>query len=85
MFFRWFHTFATAARTNMKKIAFVVPPTVQLLDLAGPVQVFSEAKYHGYELSLEFYAYQAETTCSAGLPFGTIKDLDEAELTEGDF
>ena len=69
----------------MKKIAFIVPPTLQLLDLAGPVQVFSEAKYYGYELSLEFYSFQEETTCSAGLPFGKIKDFSEAELREGDY
>ena len=69
----------------MKKIAFIVPPTLQLLDLAGPVQVFSEAKYYGYELSLEFYSFQEETTCSAGLPFGKIKDFSEAELNEGDY
>ena len=69
----------------MKKIAFIVPPTLQLLDLAGPVQVFSEAKYYGYELSLEFYSYQSETTSSAGLPFGKVKDFNEAELKEGDY
>jgi transcriptional regulator GlxA family with amidase domain len=69
----------------MKKIAFVVPPTVQLLDLAGPVQVFSEAKYYGYDLSLEFYAYQEQTACSAGLSFGNIKSFLEADLKDGDY
>jgi transcriptional regulator GlxA family with amidase domain len=69
----------------MKKIAFIVPPTLQLLDLAGPVQVFSEARFYGYELSLEFYSFQEETICSAGLPFGKIKDFSEAELQEGDY
>lgn len=69
----------------MKKIAFIVPPTVQLLDLAGPVQVFSEAKYYGYDLSLEFYSFEQNTACSAGLPFGTIKDFSKADLSEGDF
>jgi transcriptional regulator GlxA family with amidase domain len=69
----------------MKKIAFIVPPTVQLLDLAGPVQVFSEANYYGYELSLEFYCFQKDTKCSAGLPFGNLKDFSEAILSEGDY
>ncbi len=69
----------------MKKIAFIVPPTLQLLDLGGPVQVFSEAKYYGYELSLEFYSFQEEITSSAGLPFGTIKEFSEADLNEGDY
>jgi transcriptional regulator GlxA family with amidase domain len=69
----------------MKKIAFVIPLTLQLLDLAGPVQVFSEAKFYGYELNLEFYSYQENTTCSAGLSFGSVKNFREAELKEGDY
>jgi transcriptional regulator GlxA family with amidase domain len=69
----------------MKKIAFIVPPTLQLLDLAGPVQVFSEATYYGYELSLEFYSFHKEPTCSAGLLFGNLKDFSEARLSEGDY
>ena len=28
----------------MQKIAFIIPPTVELLDLSGPAQVFTEAK-----------------------------------------
>ena len=69
----------------MKRIAFIVPPTVQILDLAGPLQVFSEAKYYGYDLSLEFYSFQDNPRCSAGLPLGDIKHFSEAELSEGDF
>ena len=69
----------------MKKIAFIVPPTLQLLDLAGPVQVFSEAKYYGYELAIEFYTYHPNAICSAGLSFGPLKDFSEAELNEGDY
>ena len=42
----------------MKKLAFIIPPNVEILDLAGPLQVFTEAKFQGYELSLEFYTYQ---------------------------
>ena len=69
----------------MKTIAFIVPPTLQLLDLAGPAQVFYEAKYYGYDLNLEFYTFQKDTTCTAGLPFGEMKDFSEAQLSEGDF
>jgi transcriptional regulator GlxA family with amidase domain len=69
----------------MKRIAFIIPPTVQLLDLAGPVQVFSEAKYYGYDLSLEFYCFQNNPRCSAGLAFEDIKHFSEAEISEGDF
>lgn len=69
----------------MKKMAFIVPPSVELLDLAGPVQVFTEAKFYGYDVSLEFYSYHQDITCSSHLPFGKIANFNEAELKEGDF
>ena len=39
----------------MKKLAFIIPPTVELLDLAGPEQVFTEARFYGFEAGIEFY------------------------------
>jgi transcriptional regulator GlxA family with amidase domain len=69
----------------MKKIAFIVPPAVELLDLAGPVQVFTEAKSFGFEAGLEFYCFDPETICSAGLPFGKLKSFKTAELSKGDY
>ena len=69
----------------MKKFAFIIPPFVEILDLAGPLQVFTEAKFNGYELSLEFYSYQDEVTCTSGLPFFNIKNYSEAVLGEGDY
>ena len=41
----------------MQKIAFIIPPTVELLDLSGPAQVFTEAKVYGMEVEMEFYQY----------------------------
>lgn len=69
----------------MKKIAFIVPPTVELLDLAGPVQVFTEARFYGYDVILQFYSYHQDIICSSRLPFGKIANFNEAELNEGDF
>ncbi len=69
----------------MKKFAFIIPHFVEILDLAGPLQVFTEAKFYGYELSLEFYSYQDEITSTSGLPFFNIKNYKEAELGEGDY
>ncbi|MEO6137017.1 MAG: DJ-1/PfpI family protein [Ginsengibacter sp.] len=69
----------------MKKLAFIIPPNVEILDLAGPLQVFTEAKFQGYDLSLEFYSYQDEITSTSGLPFFNIKNYKEAELKEGDY
>jgi transcriptional regulator GlxA family with amidase domain len=68
----------------MKKIVFIIPPTVQLLDLAGPVQVFAEAKTYGYEISIEFYTYSQNLISGTGLPFGELQHFKNAALTEGD-
>jgi transcriptional regulator GlxA family with amidase domain len=69
----------------MKKFAFIIPPFVEILDLAGPLQVFTEAKFYGYELSLEYYCYSDEIVSTSGLPFSNIKNYKEANLTEGDY
>ena len=69
----------------MKKIAFIIPPTVELLDLAGPVQVFTEAKFYGFALDLEFFIYQHDPVCTSGLGFGKMAHYSEAQLAEGDY
>jgi len=69
----------------MRKIAFIIPPSVELLDLAGPVQVFTEAKFYGFEISIEFYSFQDGPISTSGLGFGPIKNCSEAELSEGDY
>jgi transcriptional regulator GlxA family with amidase domain len=69
----------------MRKIAFIIPPHVEILDLAGPVQVFTEAKFYGFEVALEFYTYQEEVSCTSGLPFGNIAHYKNADLKEGDY
>ncbi len=69
----------------MKKFAFIIPPNVEILDLAGPMQVFTEAKFYGYELSLEYYSYKDEIVSTSGLPFINLKNYKEAVLGEGDY
>jgi transcriptional regulator GlxA family with amidase domain len=69
----------------MKKIAFIIPPFVEILDLAGPLQVFTEAKFYGFEIELEFYAYTPETESNSGLAFGNVANYTEADLKEGDY
>ncbi len=69
----------------MKKVAFILPPTVELLDLAGPVQVFTEAKFYGYEVETEFFIYQKGPVSTCGLEFGKLPDFKKARLREGDF
>ena len=69
----------------MKKIAFIIPPSVELLDFAGPVQVFTEAKDLGLDLKMEFYQYKETPVSSAGLGFESLAHFKEAQLKEGDF
>jgi len=69
----------------MKKLAFIIPPTVELLDLAGPVQVFTEAKFYGFEADLEFYQYRESPVSTSGLGFGNVEHFKNAKLKEGDF
>ena len=67
------------------KVAFIVPPHVELLDLAGPVQVFTEAKFDGYDVAIEFYSYRPDVISTAGLGFGKVADYREAKLGAGDY
>jgi transcriptional regulator GlxA family with amidase domain len=69
----------------MKKIAFIIPPSVEILDLAGPLQVFTEAQFYDFEVAIEFYAYTPETISNSGLAFANVAPYTEAQLKEGDY
>jgi transcriptional regulator GlxA family with amidase domain len=69
----------------MRKIAFIIPPHVELLDLAGPVQVFGEAKSYGLEIEIEFYTFKDEPVSTSGLGFNSVSFYKKAELKEGDY
>ncbi len=69
----------------MLKVAFIVPPHVELLDLAGPVQVFTEAKSQGLDAAIEFYSYHDDNISTAGIAFGKIINYKKANLKSGDF
>lgn len=72
-------------QSTMQKIAFIIPPTVELLDLSGPAQVFTEAKVYGMEVEMEFYQYSENPISTAGLGFGEIAHFKTAVLKQGDF
>jgi len=69
----------------MQKLAFIIPPTVELLDLSGPVQVFTEAKFYGFDVDIEFYQIEENPVSTAGLGFGPLPHFSKANLKEGDF
>ena len=69
----------------MRKLAFIIPPEVELLDLAGPVQVFTEAKFYGLEVEIEFYQYQQNPISTSGLGLREVEHYKYAHLRESDF
>jgi len=69
----------------MRKFAFIIPPSVEILDLAGPLQVFTEAGFYGYEIKIEYYSYRDEVISTSGLPFSNIRNYKEADFKEGDY
>jgi transcriptional regulator GlxA family with amidase domain len=70
---------------DMLKVTFIVPPFVELLDLAGPAQTFTEAKSQGLDVAIEFYSFHDKNISTAGVAFGEIKNYNEANLKAGDF
>ncbi len=69
----------------MRKIVFIIPPHVELLDLAGPVQVFTEAKFYGFDIEMEFCSFAQSPISTSGLGFAEMQDYSKAVLNEGDF
>lgn len=49
------------------------------------MQVFTEAKFYGFETDIEFYQYSEEPVSTAGLGFGKLANYKLAKLKEGDF
>ncbi len=70
----------------MKRIVFIVPENVHLLDLSGPAQVFYEANQMGADYSLVYAAVDRtpQITSSAGIAFGSLQCSWELALTTED-
>jgi len=59
----------------MQKVAFIIPPTVWIyLGPAGPVQVFTEAKFYGSSKDIEFYHFRDKPVSTAGFRVEKIKN-----------
>ncbi len=69
----------------MTKVVFILPSSLELLDLAGPLQVFNESKFYGLEVDILFYAVSSQVVCSAGLTITNIENFEKATLDAGDF
>ena len=69
------------------RIFFVVPPEVQLLDIAGPAHVFYEAREYGASITpyyLSMRVDETEARSSAGLSFSSIQDFRNFSLDAND-
>lgn len=71
----------------MRKIVFLIPPNVHLLDINGPAHLFYEAREFGAQIELIFTSIDqnSEVESSAGLFFSRLSLLDPLELTADDF
>jgi transcriptional regulator GlxA family with amidase domain len=69
----------------MQKVVFIIPPAVEILDLAGPMQVFTEAKFYGFDIAIEFFTFSEEPVSTSGLGFGKLQHFTHAKLKEDDF
>ena len=74
--------------TDLKrKILFIVPPKVHLLDLNGPAHIFYEAKEYGANIELHFISFDEtnEIESSAGLHFSKLTHFSKFDLTDKDY
>jgi transcriptional regulator GlxA family with amidase domain len=71
--------------SHRRKIFFIVPAEVHVLDLTGPVQVFYEANGYGAEYDLKYIGFDERLVSAAGLPFGQINHYSTVEPHPGDY
>ena len=74
-------------KASQKKIVFIVPEKVHLLDISGPAHVFYEAKKAGVHLELLFVSIDNSTNnkSSAGLLFSKLIPISDLEVSSDDF
>jgi transcriptional regulator GlxA family with amidase domain len=74
--------------SNIRKIIFLIPPKVQLLDLTGPIHVFYEAIENNAPFELYYtsiYRENKKITSCAGLQFANLIPYDQIVLSSSDY
>ncbi len=68
------------------RIFFIVPPSVHLLDISGPIHVFYEATEYGANIESRFLSINEtpEINSSAGITFNKLETYSNYSLLEGD-
>lgn len=70
----------------MINVAFVILPQTQILDLAGPMQVFHEAKNdYDQPFNIQLTALDTETTTAQGLLLANLNHYSTLSLNSGDY
>jgi transcriptional regulator GlxA family with amidase domain len=67
------------------QIVFLILPHLHLLDLAGPDQVFLEAKDYGTAIRLRYCSFTQAVHTSTGLPFGALENFSNITFNAGDY
>jgi len=72
--------------TSHRKIVFLCPPEVHLLDINGPAHVFYEAKEMGANIEIIFASINSdlESLSSAGLMFAKLERLKNISVSSND-
>jgi transcriptional regulator GlxA family with amidase domain len=67
------------------KIVFLILPHLHLLDLAGPDQVFLEAKDYGADIDVVYASFTNILSTSTLLPLGKIEHFSKIKIQSGDY
>ncbi len=67
------------------QIAFLILPHTHLLDLAGPDQVFLEARDYDAPIEVRYCSFTNNLASSAHLPFGEMSFYADIQLEAGDY
>jgi len=69
---------------HYSQVVFLILPSVQLLDLSGPVQVFYAANYNGAAYSLRYCGLEKQIRSGQGLTLSNIEPFDSISLYKDD-
>lgn len=70
--------------STTQQVIFVIPPSVHVLDLTGPIQVFYEAVEYGASYQLRYCSFQNQLVSSAGLTLGPVEPFTQLQTQPGD-
>ncbi|TMU56034.1 GlxA family transcriptional regulator [Flagellimonas algicola] len=68
----------------MSKTVFLLLPRLQILDLAGPAQVYDQANDSGANYEIEFVGVSDRIVTAQGPVFSELRYFEEVELNKGD-